>query len=65
MAWIEERRLADGSKSWWVRDRRDGRQIVIAGGATKQEAEMRLEQYTIRRDLEKEGHFDRFNKSEG
>jgi len=59
MAWITSSRRKDGSVMWWVRDVRGGRQVCIAAG-TKREAEMKLEQYLIRRDLEKEGYEDRY-----
>lgn len=58
MAWIQATRRKDGSQTYWVRDRRDGQQIVIAAGATLAEARLKLEQYEIRRDLEKEGYGD-------
>lgn len=60
MAWIQRIKRKDGSFTYWVRDRRDGRQISIDGGRTRQEADMKLEQYRIRRDLEKEGYGDRY-----
>lgn len=58
MAWIQVVRHKDGSSGYWIRDRRDGRQIVIPGGNSPGEAELKLEQYRIRRDLEKEGYED-------
>jgi len=63
MAWIEARRRKDGTMSWWVRDIRGGRQVCIAAGS-KPEAEMKREQYLIRRDLEKEGYEDGFDPAE-
>lgn len=59
MAWIQRVRRKDGTIFYWVRDKRDGKHVVIAGGFTRGEAEMKLEQYNIRRDLEKEGYEDR------
>jgi len=59
MPWLERRKRADGSVSWWIRDRRDGIAVVIPGGASESEAKMKLEQYKIRKDLEKEGYEDR------
>lgn len=58
MAWIQAVRRKDGSRSYWIRDRRDGRQISVAAGITRGEAELMLDQYLIRRDLEKEGYQD-------
>ena len=58
MAWIETKRRKDGTVSYWIRDTRDGRAIVILAGFSRSEAEMKLEQYLIRRDLEKEGYDD-------
>lgn len=58
MAWIQPTRHKDGSTAYWIRDKRNGRQIVIPGGSTRGEAELKLEQYEIRRDLEKEGYDD-------
>lgn len=58
MAWIQLVRRKDGTTTYWVRDKRKGRQVVIFGGITRGEAELRLEQYEIRRDLEKEGYDD-------
>jgi hypothetical protein len=62
MAWLEKRRRKDGSIHYWVRDRRDGRQIVIYAGESVREGEMKLEQYVIRRDLEKEGYNDGYER---
>lgn len=59
MAWIQHVRHKNGDSSYWIRDRRDGRQIVIPAGSTRGEAELKLEQYVIRRDLEKEGYDDK------
>lgn len=59
MASIQRVRRRDGTASYWVRDVRCDRQIVIAGGKSRGEAEMKIEQYNIRRDLEKEGYDDR------
>lgn len=54
MAWIEARQRSDGSTTYWIRDRRDGRQIVIATTArTRAEADLLLEQYVIRHELQK------------
>lgn len=61
MAWIHPVRRKDGTTTYWVRDKRDGRQVSIFGGMTRGEAEMRLEQYKIRRDVEKEGYFDGYD----
>lgn len=58
MAWIHPVRRKDGTTTYWVRDKRGGRQISIFGGMTLREAQMRKEQYEIRRDLEKEGYMD-------
>jgi hypothetical protein len=60
MAWIKPVRKADGSTTYWVHDRRDGRVLSIAACHTKGEAEMRMEQYKIRRSLEKEGYDDKY-----
>lgn len=57
MAWIEARRRKDGTVSWWVRDIRGGRQVCIPA-FSKGEAELKLEHYLIRKDLEKEGYDD-------
>ena len=59
MAWIEMKIRRDGTTSYWVRDIRGGRQVSIPGGANRKEAEQKLEQYNIRRDLEKEGYDDK------
>ena len=59
MAWIQPVRHKDGRRTYWIRDKRDGRQIVIPAGQTRGEAELKLEQYVIRRDLEKDGYEDR------
>lgn len=58
MAWIHPVKRKDGTTTYWVRDKRNGRQVSIFGGMTQAEAEMRKEQYLIRRDLEKEGYED-------
>lgn len=60
MAWLEQKVRRDGTKSWRVRDRRGKKQICIPGGPTRVEAEMKMEQYKIRRDLEKEGYGDKY-----
>lgn len=59
MAWITSTRRKSGEVTWWVRDIRDGRQVCIPAGS-RPEAEMKKEQYEIRRDLEKEGYDDRY-----
>ena len=56
--WIEQRKRKDGTTTYWLRDRRAGHQIAIEVGNTRSEAELRMEQYVIRRDLEKEGYDD-------
>lgn len=61
MAWIEVKFRKDGSRSYWVRDVRDGRQVAIPA-ASRGEAELKLEQYVIRMDIEKEGYDDKFAK---
>jgi hypothetical protein len=58
MAWLQKVKRKDGSLFFWIRDRRDGRQIVIPGGPKEPEATLKKEQYEIRRDLEKEGYDD-------
>jgi len=63
MAWIQQVRRKDGSATYWVRDKRNGRQVSIFGGVTRGEAELKLEQYEIRRDLEKEGYDDRYENA--
>jgi hypothetical protein len=60
MAWIEAKRCKDGAVSYWVRDRRNGRAVVIPAGTTRAEAELKKRQYEVRRDLEKEGYEDEF-----
>lgn len=61
MAWIQPTRRKDGAVTYWIRDVRGGRPIVIdSKAASRPEAEMKLEQYRIRRDLEKEGYDDRY-----
>jgi hypothetical protein len=59
-AWLQRVKHKDGTQAWWIRDIRDGRQVVVNGGTTKREAELRLEQYKIRRTLEKEGYDDQY-----
>lgn len=55
MAWLEPRQDRPG---YWIRDVRDGRQVFIPAGETREEAEHELERYQIRHDLEKEGYED-------
>lgn len=58
MAWIQTVRQKDGSRTYWIRDVRNDMQIVIPGGKTRTEAQIKLDQYQIRKDLEKEGYDD-------
>lgn len=60
MAWLQRIKRKDGSVFFWVRDRRDGRQISIPGGPSEREADLKREQYEIRKDLEKEGYEDKY-----
>lgn len=59
MSWIQTT-SCKGVKSYWLRDVREGRHIVIPCGHSPEEARLRKEQYDIRRDLEKEGYDDRY-----
>lgn len=58
MAWLKAVRRKNGHWFFWIHDRRDGRMISIPAGERQREAELKLEQYVIRRDLEKEGYDD-------
>jgi hypothetical protein len=60
MAWVKRIKKADGSVTFWVHDNRDGRVLTIAACNTEGEAQMKIEQYHTRRELEKEGYFDKF-----
>ncbi len=61
MAWIEIRKQSNGVESYWVRDKRDGRQIVILAGYTADEAHKALVKYNIRHSLEKHGYDDKYS----
>lgn len=59
MAWIQFTKHRDGTVTYWIRDVRDGISVVIDSKAgSRSEAEIRLERYVTRRDLEKEGYED-------
>lgn len=62
MAWLERIRHKNGTESYWIRDFRDGKQIVIKAGETKEEAIDALRRYRVRRDLEKEGYEDKYQQ---
>jgi hypothetical protein len=58
MQWIERRVSRDGSFEFLIHDYRGGRPITLYAGKSEAEAVMYMEQYKIRRDLEKEGYED-------
>lgn len=58
--WLRSFRHKDGSQGFWINDIRDGKFVSIPAGTSKPEAEMKLEQYKIRRDIEKEGYDDQY-----
>lgn len=62
MAFIKRTKRKDGTVSYWVHDVRDGRQLTIAECNTYEAAELHKTQYEIRRSLEKEGYFDRYEQ---
>jgi hypothetical protein len=63
MAWMEIRKLQDGTETYWVRDKRDGRQIVILVGHTSDEAYKALVRYNIRHSIEKHGYDDKYTST--
>lgn len=59
MAWIQTTKRK-GGPAYFIRDVRDGRQIVIPApdGVDRAFAERMLDKYVVRKDLEKEGYDD-------
>ena len=53
-------RLKDGSWRYWVLDYRDGREIKIPAGKSREEAKAEFDKYLIRRNLDKEGYDDQY-----
>jgi len=62
MAWILETRNKRGQTKFWIRDKRDGRQIVIEvpDFVDRAFAERMLEKYESRRKLENHGYDDQY-----
>lgn len=62
MAWIECKKRRDGSISYWIRDRRDGRQVSIPApdGVDRAFVERMMATYLRRRELEKHGYDDQY-----
>lgn len=62
MSWILSRTLKDGTLRFYIRDIRDGRQVVIPTpeGTDRRFAERMKEQYDSRRALEKHGYDDKY-----
>jgi len=49
VAWIERRNDGAGV-TYWIRDRRNGLQIIIPAGRSYRNAKRRLEEYKTKRD---------------
>ena len=62
MAWILEKRNKLGQPKFWIRDIRDGRQVVIEvpDFVDRSFAQRMLEQYESRRKLENHGYDDQY-----
>lgn len=60
MAWILEKRRKDGMPKFWIRDIRNGRQVVIEvpDDVDRAFAERMKEQYESRMKLENHGYDD-------
>lgn len=62
MAWIRRVKKKDGAIVFWVHDIRAGKTITIAECHSENAAQLHREQYEIRRSLELEGYFDRYEQ---
>jgi hypothetical protein len=60
--WIRGFKHKDGSWGYWINDVRNGDFVSIPAGATREEAACKLQQYLIRRELEKAGYDDHYAK---